>query len=226
MSENRPHRTARVSPDRFWVAILAIVLVTVIMVASFVFSYVAIMDSGRWAGAIGWVQALAPLFIDGAIVTYTLALAIYESRGEDRKVRRRTRRRLWAYTLASVVLNAAHAAAFWDWDFSRMEAWFGVLIAVLAPLAALGAAEEVMHLAFVNASTQQSVELSEEVEGEAEATRESLPETPDEDWRHVLATIEESADESAGPQAFEVPVVVGGAFLAENGKELRDDEHF
>nr|WP_087132594.1 DUF2637 domain-containing protein [Microbacterium esteraromaticum]SJN43425.1 Phage excisionase \ len=226
MSETRPHRTARVSPDRFWVAILAIVLVTVIMVASFVFSYVAIMDSGRWAGAVGWVQALAPLFIDGAIVTYTLALAIYESRGEDRKVRRRTRRRLWAYTLASVVLNAAHAAAFWDWDFSRMEAWFGVLIAVLAPLAALGAAEEVMHLAFVNAEAQKSEGPSEEADDEAEATHETLSEAPEEDWRHVLATIEESAGEPAGQLTSEVPVVVGGAFLAENGKELRDDEHF
>lgn len=226
MSEIRPHRTARVSPDRFWVAILAIVLVTVIMVASFVFSYVAIMDSGRWAGAVGWVQALAPLFIDGAIVTYTLALAIYESRGEDRKVRRRTRRRLWAYTLASVVLNAAHAAAFWDWDFSRVEAWFGVLIAVLAPLAALGAAEEVMHLAFVNADAQKSEEPSVESDDKAEATHEAQPEAPEEDWRHVLATIEESAGEPAGPLTSEVPVVVGGAFLAENGKELRDDEHF
>ena len=226
MSERQPHRAARVSPDRFWVAILAIVLVTVIMIASFVFSYVAIMDSGRWAGAVGWVQALAPLFIDGAIVTYTLALAIYESRGEDRKVRRRTRRRLWAYTLASVVLNAAHAAAFWDWDFSRMEAWFGVLIAVLAPLAALGAAEEVMHLAFVNASSPESEHPSGEAENEPDATPEALTEAAEEDWQHVLAHIEESADEPVDRHASEVPVIVGGAFLAENGKELRDDEHF
>lgn len=226
MSERQPHRTARVSPDRFWVAILAIVLVTVIMVASFVFSYVAIMDSGRWAGAVGWVQALAPLFIDGAIVTYTLALAIYESRGEDRKVRRRTRRRLWAYTLASVVLNAAHAAAFWDWDFSRMEAWFGVLIAVLAPLAALGAAEEVMHLAFVNPGVPDAHGAVDADLNNTEKNAGSAAQAADDDWRHVLASIEESVDAPTPDIDHGVPVVVGGAFLAENGKELRDDEHF
>jgi len=226
MSERQPHRTARVSPDRFWVAILAIVLVTVIMVASFVFSYVAIMDSGRWAGAVGWVQALAPLFIDGAIVTYTLALAIYESRGEDRKVRRRTRRRLWAYTLASVVLNAAHAAAFWDWDFSRMEAWFGVLIAVLAPLAALGAAEEVMHLAFVNPGVPDADGAVDADLDNTEKNAGSAAQAADDDWRHVLASIEESVDATTPDIDQGVPVIVGGAFLAENGRELRDDEHF
>ncbi len=82
------------------------------------------------------------LFIDGPILMYTTALAIYRARHDTATVVRRTRRRLWAFTFASVLLNAAHASAFWQWDYTRMEAWFGTLVAALAPLAALLSAED------------------------------------------------------------------------------------
>jgi len=147
MAERQP-RTAQISPDRFWVGVLAIVLVTVIMLASYIFSFTAIAEAGAWTGVPQGVHWLAAIFIDGAILTYTVSLAVFQAREESRRVLRRTRFFLYAFTAASVVLNFAHTGSFWTWDYSQMEAWFGSLMAVSAPLAALAASEEVVRLAF------------------------------------------------------------------------------
>lgn len=150
-------KSARISPDRWFVGVFAILLVTVIMVASYIFSYATIADAAIWSGVpewAGWVRYLAPIFIDGAILTYTVSFAIYRWRGEQGNAKI-SRRWLWAFTLVSVLVNGAHAAAFWLWDLSKYEAWFGILIAISAPLAALVSAEEVVRLSF-----QREEELS------------------------------------------------------------------
>lgn len=141
-------RTAQISPDRLGVGIFAIALVMVVMSASMVFSYVAIAEAAVWTGVPLGIHWIAPVFIDGAIITYSVSLTIFEWRMEDRKTVRHTRRVLWAFTLLSVLLNFAHTASFWRWDFTVYEAWFGSLIAVSAPIAALLSAEEVVRLAF------------------------------------------------------------------------------
>ncbi|WP_433673923.1 DUF2637 domain-containing protein [Microbacterium gorillae] len=141
-------RAAQINPDRFWVGILAIVLVTIIMLASYIFSFAAIAEAGGWTGvplALAW---LAAVFIDGPILTYTVSLVILERRAESRRGLRRTRFFLYAFTCASVVLNFAHTGSYWQWDYTKMEAWFGALMAVAAPLAALASSEEVVRLAF------------------------------------------------------------------------------
>lgn len=141
-------RAAQVSPDRFWVGVLAVGLVTVIMAASYVFSFTAIAQAGAWTGVPGGVHWLAAVFIDGAILTYTVSLAVFQARGQDRRTLARTRLFLYTFTAASVALNFAHTGAYWRWDFTHMDAWFGALMAVSAPLAALAASEEVCRLAF------------------------------------------------------------------------------
>lgn len=208
------HRAARINPDRQWVATGAIGLVLVVMLASFVFSFVAIMNSGIWAGGTGWVAALAPLFIDGPILMYTTALAIYRARHDTAAVIRRTRRRLWAFTFASVLLNAAHAASFWQWDWSRMEAWFGTLVAALAPLAALLSAEELMHLAFTDTAIASTVMTSDEVGTEPDGPDPEGDDDPDDgqDEEDAADLDRELLEITAKDEITTAPVVVGGAF--------------
>lgn len=138
-------RAARISPDRYGVGAFAILLIIMIMGASYVFSYAAIAEAAEWTGIPGSVQWLAPVFIDGAILGYTLSLAILRWRRESVV---RTMLVLCGFTAVSVAINFAHAASYWEWDFTQREAWFGALIAVGAPLAALFSAEEITRLIF------------------------------------------------------------------------------
>lgn len=141
-------RTAQINPDRFGVGIATISLVAIVMLSSMVFSYVAIAEAAVWTHAPYGMHWLAPIFIDGAIITYTVALAVFEARREPRKTLVRTRLVLWGFALLSVAINFAHAASGWEWSFQIVEAWFGYLIAVSAPIAALLSAEAMVRLTF------------------------------------------------------------------------------
>lgn len=147
-SPTKEKRTAQISPDRLTVGFLAISLVVIVMASSMVFSYVGIAEAAAWTGVPLGIHIIAPIFIDGAIITYTVSLTIFEWRREDRKTIRHTKRVLRGFTGLSVGLNFAHTAAYWQWDFTVYEAWFGALISVSAPIAALLSAEEVVRLAF------------------------------------------------------------------------------
>ena len=143
-------RTARISPDRRGVGISVIVLVAIIMAAGYVFSFATIADAALWAGvpeSAEWVRFTAPIFIDGAIITYTTAYAVHQWRRETAHARY-ARRILYFFTIVSVLVNGAHAASSWLWDFARYEAWVGVLIAIMAPIASLFSAEQMIKLAF------------------------------------------------------------------------------
>lgn len=190
-------RTAQISPDRLGVGIFAIALVMVVMCSSMVFSYVAIAEAAVWTGVPLGIHWIAPVFIDGAIITYSVSLTIFEWRMEDRKTVRHTRRVLWGFTLLSVLLNFAHTGSFWRWDFSVYEAWFGSLIAVAAPIAALLSAEEVVRLAFrrhraVAEAAAAAVE-AEEIAGPA-----LVPDLP-------------AAAPAPAPEPVDVLAVLGGA---------------
>lgn len=147
-AERGEHRTAQISPDRLTVGFFAISLVVIVMSSSMVFSYVGIAEAAAWTGVPFGIHVIAPIFIDGAIITYTVSLTIFEWRREDPKTIRHTKRVLRGFTALSVGLNFAHTASFWQWDFTAYEAWFGALISISAPIAALLSAEEVVRLAF------------------------------------------------------------------------------
>lgn len=205
-----PKRTARISPDRPWVGGAAIILVLIVMLSSMVFSYVGIAEAAEWTGVPVGIHAIAPIFIDGAIITYTVSLTIHEWRREDRKTVNHTRRVLWGFTILSVGLNFAHTAAFWGWDFSIREAWFGSLISVAAPVAALLSAEEVVRLTF-----RRQVDAAVTVDAVAELAvvdvpgPGSAPEGADD-----LFTLAEPAEEPAAPEPVTVPVPHGEVLIA------------
>lgn len=136
---------ARVNPDRMVSAVIALVLVLTVMAASFIFSFTAIYEASAWTGQDQWVWVFAPIYIDGAIFAYTIARTLGRWRGE---------KAIWSlfflllYTSLSVAVNFAHTASFWEWDLSTPESWVGLAIACGAPIAALGTAEQIIHLIF------------------------------------------------------------------------------
>jgi uncharacterized membrane protein YkvI len=146
MTEHAPPKDARVSPDHPAVGVAAIFLVVIVMAAAMVFSFTALTAAAAWTHAPTWAHPLAAVFLDGAIVVYSISYAIFRWRGQDTK---RTLAILIAFTIVSCTVNVIHAGAGWMWDLSKMEAWGGMLIAGAAPIAALLAAEEVTRLAFV-----------------------------------------------------------------------------
>lgn len=142
-----PHHTARIDPDRRGAGILAILLVVVVMGASMAFSFKSLRDTAEWTPAPEWARTMAPLYIDGAILAFTVALALFRWRRHD-KYARSAKRWLYFSTIASMLLNGLHTAAFHFWNFASLETYGGIIIASGAPLFALVSAEQIIRLVF------------------------------------------------------------------------------
>ena len=144
--EEKPvHKSARINPDAIPVLATAVILVGILMVSSFIVSFSGIYDVSQWTGIPEVIQWLPAVFIDAAILAYTISLVVFKARGESTW---RTMVGLIAFAGISVVANIAHTLAFWDGDLVDYRAWIGVVITAAAPIAVLLAAEEITRLAF------------------------------------------------------------------------------
>lgn len=142
---NRKPKTARINPDAIPVLATAVGLVAVLMVSSFIVSFSGIYDVSAWTGIPEVIQWLPALFIDAAILAYTISLVVFKARGESTW---RTMVGLISFAGISVVANVAHTLAYWNGELTDFRAWIGVLITAAAPIAVLLAAEEITRLAF------------------------------------------------------------------------------
>lgn len=142
--EVKPQR-ARINPDSIPVLAMAVALVGVLMVSSFIVSFSGIYDASEWTGLPEYFRWLPALFIDAAILAYTIALIVFKARGESTL---RTVIALGFFAGISVIANIAHTLAYWDGSLLDYRAWVGVLITASAPIAVLLAAEEISRLAF------------------------------------------------------------------------------
>jgi hypothetical protein len=138
-------RTARINPDAIPVLATAVGLVAILMVSSFIVSFSGIYDVSQWTGIPEVIQWLPALFIDAAILAYTISLVVFKARGESTW---RTMIGLIAFAGISVIANVAHTLSFWNGELTDFRAWIGVLITAAAPIAVLLAAEEITRLAF------------------------------------------------------------------------------
>jgi hypothetical protein len=136
---------ARINPDSIPVLAMAVILVGVLMVSSFIVSFSGIYDASGWTGLPEYFRWLPALFIDAAILAYTIALIVFKARGESTV---RTIIALIFFAGISVIANIAHTLAFWEGSLIDYRAWVGVLITASAPIAVLLAAEEISRLAF------------------------------------------------------------------------------
>lgn len=138
-------KSKRINPDAIPVLATAVALVTLLMVSSFAVSFSSIYDVSEWTGLPKFLQWLPAVFIDAAILAYTISLVVFKARKESVW---RTLVGLSAFALISVVANISHTLSYWDGSLTDFRAWVGVLITASAPVAVLLASEEITRLAF------------------------------------------------------------------------------
>lgn len=135
----------RINPDARWMLFFAIGLVGLLMVSSFMTSFSGIYSIAAYTGLPSYLYWLPALFIDAAILAYTVSLFIFKARGESTW---KTISALAGFASLSIAANIAHTVSFWDGDLSDYRAWIGVAITAAAPIAVLLASEEIARLAF------------------------------------------------------------------------------
>jgi hypothetical protein len=138
-------KSARINPDAIPVLATAVGLVAILMVSSFIVSFSGIYDVSQWTGIPQVIQWLPAVFIDAAILAYTISLVVFKARGESTW---RTMLGLVVFAGISVLANIAHTLSFWNGELTDFRAWIGVIITAAAPVAVLLAAEEITRLAF------------------------------------------------------------------------------
>lgn len=143
--------TSRIDPDTRGIQWTVVGLVGLLGLTSFAVSFRALHDVAAWAGIGPGLQWAVPVFIDGAILTYALAVLVHRSRGES----------VWpswvslaVFTAMSVAANAAHAVAapqevWW-------QTWVGAALAALAPLGVFAATEQMARLVVLRPQDRQS----------------------------------------------------------------------
>jgi hypothetical protein len=135
----------RINPDAIPVLATAVGLVSLLMVTSFAVSFSGIYEVSAWTGLPPFLQWLPAVFIDAAILAYTISLIVFKARGESVW---RTLLGLSGFATVSVIANISHTLSFWDGSLTDFRAWVGVLITASAPIAVLLASEEITRLAF------------------------------------------------------------------------------
>jgi hypothetical protein len=143
--EKPKSKSQRINPDSLPVLYTAVALVSLLMISSFVVSFSGIYEVSAWTGLPVVLQWLPALFIDAAILAYTISLVVFKARGESTW---RTLAGLTGFALVSVVANVAHTLSFWDGQLTDFRSWIGVGITAAAPIAVLLASEEITRLAF------------------------------------------------------------------------------
>ena len=177
----------RINPDSIVTLWLTVGLVCFLAVASFMVSFTGLHEVAAWAGLPVWLRWAVPVFIDVAILAYTMAVLIHRHRGE----------RTWAswvslagFTLFSVVANAAHALSIGHPDDGQRI--IGAAVAALAPVAVFAATEQLGRLVIRHPDHQHAASMFEADEQHAPGT--GLPE---------ITSARETLVPTGGPQPAE-----------------------
>lgn len=144
--------TARIQPDTRPVVYLTTGLVLFLGMVSFTVSFTGLSAVAEWAALPPHLRWTVPVFVDGALLAYTLAVLIHRARGESARF---SWVALGVFTVVSVSANAAHvlgSAGVVDW-----RTWAGATIAALAPLGVFAATHTVAALAVTRPRTMVQV---------------------------------------------------------------------
>lgn len=163
----RNGRSTRIDPDTRWVQWTVVGLVAMLGLASFIISFRALYDVAAWAGLGPSIQWGVPVFIDGAILTYALAVLVHRSRGEPTWPSWLS---LGVFTAMSIAANAAHAisvpqAVWW-------QTVIGALVAGLAPLGVFAATEQMARLVVLRPQDREAAAAASPAHDEAAAATE------------------------------------------------------
>lgn len=121
-------RPARINPDSRPVLYLVVTVTAVLAAVSFTVSFAGLVAVAAWAAIPGWLGWALPVFIDGAIIVYTMSMLVFRARGESTVFAWTV---LLAFAAVSVAANAAHA--YGEGDPADWRTWVGAGLAGLAP---------------------------------------------------------------------------------------------
>jgi hypothetical protein len=96
----------RINPDSLYTLWFTVILICTLGLTSFMVSFNGLHDVAGWVGLPVWLRWAVPIFIDIAILAYSLAAVIHRARGETVWPTWTT---LGAFTLLSVIANGVHA---------------------------------------------------------------------------------------------------------------------
>lgn len=141
MTARAERKTERINPDSMVTLWLTVGLVCFLAVASFMVSFTGLHEVAAWAGLPIWLRWAVPVFIDVAILAYTMAVLIHRHRGE----------KTWAswislagFTLFSMIANGAHALSIPHPN--EVQQIIGAAVASMAPVAVFAATEQLGRL--------------------------------------------------------------------------------
>lgn len=190
--------SSRIDPDTRGVQWTVVGLVGLLGLTSFAVSFRALHDVAAWAGIGPGLQWAVPVFIDGAIGTYALAVLVHRSRGEA----------VWpswtslgVFTAMSVAANAAHAVAAPQDEW--WQTWVGAVLAALAPLGVFAATEQMARLVVLRPQDRERLAQETAVPGlvnPSGSSAEDLVAEPAEDAPTSVATpLADDAEEALAP---------------------------
>src|SRR5690625_1754971 len=167
----RSEQLARINPDSKPVLYLVLSVTTVIAAVAFAVSFAGLAAVSAWAQIPPRLSWALPVFVDGAILGFTIMILVFRARGESTLF-------AWvvliAFTVISVGANGAHAYAE-----GAPDDWRTVIGSGLAGLAPAGLAVFIHGIARLLVATP-SVSVSAEA-GMGEGASASLAETVEEE---------------------------------------------
>jgi hypothetical protein len=213
-----------INPDSIPVLWFTVCLVSFLAVSSFMVSFTGLHEVAAWAGLPFWLRWAVPVFVDVAILAYTLAVLIHRHRGE----------RTWpswlslaGFTAFSVAANGAHAMAIDHVDM--LQRVVGVAAAAAAPLAVFTATEQLARLIITNPDLRtpaaDDAPEAPSASGPAElpaARQETAPARVPQEEPSAAPEIPEPTSESAAETPAAAPEISDD--LVEPDTDGRDDE--
>ena len=158
--------TARVNPDTPTMVRFTLGLVALLGLVSFAVSFAGLSAVAQWAVLPHWLYWAMPVFIDGALVAYTMAYLIERARGESTWS---SRTALFGFTAISWAANVAHVLGTSDLD--QTTTWVGAFMAGVAPIGVLAATHTVARIAVAPVARAKKDWVEQEMDSLAQTQR-------------------------------------------------------
>ncbi|MGP4991749.1 DUF2637 domain-containing protein [Glutamicibacter ardleyensis] len=149
-SKDQPRR---INPDSHKMLWIAVGLVGFVGAISFMVSFAGLVAVAEWAGLPPAMRWAVPIFIDAAILVYSIAVLIHRSRGEKTWASWTS---LAAFTLVSVLANVGHVLLMPERSTNEFQTLIGALVAGMAPIGVFAATEELGRMAIARPSRRQA----------------------------------------------------------------------
>jgi len=151
----------RINPDSGQFIRIVVGGVLLAGLVAFAISFVALYQVAEWLGLPPWMWWAVPIFIDVMLLVSAGLALIYKARGEKTWPAWSA---LGAFTVLSMIANGAHALA--HPHETQWQAYIGVLIAAMVPIAIFVATEHLSRVAIQDMNSRK-VEIREQFELES-----------------------------------------------------------